>query len=224
MSIKDWHKDERPREKLLEKGKQSLSNSELLAILIGSGTKEKSAIELARQIITDNKNLITLASKSVRDLTQSYKGIGQAKAITIVAALELASRISRDKITRNKILVPEDVFNLMSSYLSATQEEEFWTIYLDTKSQLISYRKISDGQINSANVNIRKIFKLAFETNSSNIILVHNHPSYDIKPSIEDIEATKKLKAAAELLHINIIDHIIIAGNNFFSFRENELI
>ncbi len=224
MSIKDWHKDERPREKLLEKGKHTLSNAELLAILIGSGTKEKSAIELARQIITDNENLLNLASKSVRDLIKNYKGIGQAKAITIVAALELASRISKDKIKRNKILVPKDVFNLMSSYLSAAPEEEFWTIFLDIKSQLISYEKIADGQINSTNINIRKIFKLAFETNSSNIILVHNHPSHDVNASIEDIETTKKIKIAADLLHINILDHIIIAGNNFFSFRENELI
>jgi len=225
MSIKDWNKSERPREKLLERGKESLSDAELLAILIGSGQKNKSAIEIAREIINKSGSLLNLSRKTVNELVKNNDGIGNAKAITIIAALELGRRLSKAKVLdTNKISGSEDIFNFISPHLSDINDEQFWVIYLDNSNKIINHIKISQGGFNSTTVDIRKIFKFAYDNNALKIILTHNHPSMNLNPSDADISLTKSIVNAGSILKIDVLDHIIIGGNNYFSFYDNHLI
>lgn len=225
MSIKQWNKNERPREKLIEKGRENLSDAELLAILISTGQQNKSAIEIAREIINKYGNLLALSRKSVAELVKENKGIGNAKAVTIIAALELGRRLSQTKIMlKNTIKYSSEVFQFIAPYLSDAIDEQFWVIYLDNSNKIISHIKISHGGFNSTTVDIRKIFKFALENNAIKIILAHNHPSGSIKPSEADISLTKNIIEAGEILKIQVLDHLIIAGNEYLSFKDHNII
>ncbi len=222
LPIKSWAEEDRPREKLLLKGKHALSNAELLAILIGSGSRNLSAVELCRKILNEaaQDDLNDLGKLSVKDL-QKFKGIGAAKAITIVAALELGRRRQGAEI-KEKILIAgsAEVFKIFSPMLIDLPHEEFWVLLMNRANKIISKEKISTGGVSGTVVDPKLIFRRALEMSASGIILCHNHPSGNPKPSQADIDLTKKLKRGGEELEISVLDHIIIAENKFFSFAD----
>ncbi|MBB1149975.1 JAB domain-containing protein [Myroides sp. NP-2] len=236
--ISSWAEDDRPREKLLLKGKNSLSDAELLAILIGSGNKNESAIDLSRRILANfDTSLSELAKQSVSNL-QQFKGIGQAKAIAIVAALELGQRRRRaDAVNQNKISCSQDVFELMQPKLGELTHEEFWVIFLNNANrvravvankenpfishQCIDTVNISKGGVTGTIVDLRILFKLAIEKQATAVILVHNHPSGKLKPSEADFQITKKIKEAGKIMDISILDHFIITEYDYYSFADH---
>ncbi|MGE5355338.1 MAG: RadC family protein [Deltaproteobacteria bacterium] len=223
-SIKHWAEDDRPREKMLRSGSKSLTDAELLAIIIHSGSRTESAVDLCRRILNDMKNdLNVLARKSIRELMQ-YKGIGEAKAISIAAAMELVNRKKFEKITERKISGSRDVYEEMYSQLAGNVQEEFWVIYLDRKNSVIDKRNISKGGVNATVVDPRIIFKHANELLASGLILVHNHPSENRQPSEMDISITNKIKNGASFFDMNLLDHVIFAGPDYFSFADEGLI
>jgi DNA repair protein RadC len=224
-SIKNWSEDDRPREKLLIKGKNTLSDAELIAILIGSGNKEDSAVELSRKILNSvNNNLIELTKLSIGELMK-FKGIGEAKAISIVAALELGNRRREsDVIIKDKISSSKDVFELFSSTFSNTHFEEFWILMLNRANRIIKKINISEGGISGTFVDPKKIFRYSLENNASSIVLCHNHPSGNIQPSEADIKLTKKLKDAGTAMDINVVDHIIIGNESYYSFSDEGIL
>lgn len=221
LSIKYWAEADRPREKLLEKGRQTLSDAELIAILLGSGTKELSAVELAKKILHHTGNdLNKLGKLSIKELMQ-HKGIGEAKAITIAAALELGRR-RKNSESKKQIVIKssKDAYEYISPYLSDLQHEEFWAIYLSRNNTVIYQSKIGQGGISATIADIRIILKAAIEHLASGIIICHNHPSGNIKPSDSDITLTHKIKEAGKLMDINLIDHIIFTDKSYFSFAD----
>jgi DNA repair protein RadC len=225
LSIRNWAVEDRPREKMLARGIQSLSDSELIALLIGSGTRKITAVELARQILNRaGNNLDILGKYSVSDL-KKHKGIGQARAITIVAALELGRRRKQaDSPDREKITGSADVFNLMHPILSDLSHEEFWILILNRSNRVIDKRKISQGGLTGTVTDIRIILKTAIENLATSLILCHNHPSGNLQPSDADISITRRLKDSASLMDISLLDHLIIAGKGYFSFADENII
>lgn len=225
LNITDWALSDRPREKLISKGISSLSDAELIAILIGSGNKNETAVDLSKRILNENKNnLNELAKLSLNDL-ENYKGIGEAKAITIIAALELGRRRNlNEAIERKKITSSKDAFEIFSPIISDLPYEEFWILLLNRSNKIIDKIRISTGGITGTIADIRIILKEAILKNSTGIIVCHNHPSGNIKPSTSDIELTKKIKNAAEIMDISILDHIIVAENSFYSFADEGLL
>jgi len=224
LRIPQWAEEDRPREKLLLKGKSALSDAELLAILIGTGTRSLSAVDLAKHLLQDVKyNLNDLARMSVHDLLKN-KGIGKAKAITIVSALELGKR-RRESFTteKPKITCSEDVYEMISADLLDLTHEEFWVIILNRANEILKKWKISSGGISGTVADPRLIFKIAMDAYASSIILVHNHPSGNVKPSQADINLTKKLKQAGELMEIPVLDHLIFGDKKYFSFADEGL-
>lgn len=221
LSIRNWALEDRPREKLMAGGTQQLSNAELIALLIGSGTREVSAVELARQVLhLAGNNLDKLGKYSVNDLTK-LKGIGQAKAISIVAALELGRRRKLvDTPDLPKITSSNEVFNLMFPLLGDLTYEEFWVLLLNRSNKVTEKRKISQGGITGTVTDIRLILKMAIDSLSTSIILCHNHPSGNLQPSEADINITRRLKEASSLMDIAVLDHIIIAGKSYYSFAD----
>lgn len=221
--IKAWAEDDRPREKFLLKGKQSLSNTELLAILIATGTKNESAVDLARKILQlTNDNLNELGKLSINDL-KKVKGIGEAKAITIAAALELGRRRKDEDAKQIEIVkTSREVFNYFEPLLADLPHEEFWILLLARNRKVIARVKISEGGVAGTVVDTKIIFKHAIENLASYIVLCHNHPSGNLQPSTADIQITKNLKNAAKLLDIDIVDHIIIGNNKYYSFADND--
>jgi DNA repair protein RadC len=221
--IKAWAEDDRPREKFLLKGKRSLSNTELLAILIATGTKNESAVDLARKILQlTNDNLNELGKLSINDL-KKVKGIGEAKAITIAAALELGRRRKDEDAKQIEIVkTSREVFNYFEPLLADLPHEEFWILLLARNRKVIARIKISEGGIAGTLVDTKIIFKHAIENLASYIVLCHNHPSGNLQPSTADIQITKNLKNAAKLLDIDIVDHIIIGNNKYYSFADND--
>ena len=220
--INQWAEDDRPREKFLLKGKSSLSDSELLAILIGSGSRNESAVQLCQRILfsVDN-NLNQLGKLSISKLTE-FKGIGEAKAITIAAALELGRRRrTEDAETLKKITSSKAVFEIMQPILGELPHEEFWILYLNNSNKVIHKAQISKGGITGTVVDSRIIFKTAFEQNATSIILTHNHPSGKLLPSEADIQVTKKVKLAGQQLDVTVIDHIIITETGYYSFNDH---
>lgn len=217
--ITQWAEDDRPREKLLLKGKAALSDAELLAILLGSGTISLSAVDLAKQILgAANNNLHELAKLSLKDLMK-FKGIGEAKAITIVSALELGRRRKdSEPRKRDKIVISSDVYDLMRPYLWDAHREEFWIILLNRANEVIRTEKISEGGIGGTIADPKLIFKSALDHLASALILVHNHPSGNLKPSQADLDLTKKLKQAGGFLEISVLDHVIFTDNGYYSF------
>jgi len=225
LTIKYWAEEDRPREKLLLKGKESLSDAELLAIIIGSGNRTLSAVSLCQQILASCKNdLALLSKKSIVDL-MSFSGIGEAKAISIVAALELGKRKqylpAKDII---QIKCSNDIFMVMYPLLSDLYFEEFWIITLNKNNRIIRKIKLSSGGISGTVVDYKMIFNYAFQDAASSMILVHNHPSGNIEPSEPDKIITKNIVSAAKLLEITILDHLIVAGEKYFSFADEGII
>lgn len=221
LSIKDLSDDDKPREKLLLKGRNSLSDAELLAILIGSGSREESAIALCQRILNGTQNnLNQLAKLSVKDL-MTYKGIGEAKAISIVAALELGRRRkSSEGIEQRAIQSSEQAYEEFRAVLEDLPHEEFWVLLLNRANKVISKQLVGRGGISSTSADVRIILKLALDHLASGIILGHNHPSGNLKPSQADKLLTNKVKEAAQLIDIKVLDHLIIGNNAYLSFMD----
>lgn len=224
-SLKTWAEDDRPREKLLKHGRQVLSDSELLAILIRTGTKSKTAIDVAKEILAlCNNNLNEVAKLSVKDLSK-FNGMGEVKAITIVAALELGRRKREaEALARQTITSSRDCFEAVFPLIGDLPHEEFVVLMLNRANQIVNKFRLSKGGVGGTVVDQKIVFKTALEHLASGIILCHNHPSGNLKPSNEDLSITKKLKLAGEMLEIKVLDHIIVAGNNYFSFADEGLI
>ena len=219
--INQWAEDDRPREKFLLKGKSALSDSELLAILIGSGSRNESAVQLCQRILASSENnLNTLGKMSVSQLMQ-FKGIGEAKAISIAAALELGRRRrEEDAIELKKITSSKAVFDIMQPVIGELPHEEFWVLYLNNSNKVIYKAQLSKGGITGTVVDIRIIFKMAFEQNATGLILSHNHPSGKLMASEADLKITKRIKEAGQTLEIQVLDHIIITENGYLSFQD----
>ena len=219
LTIKCWAEEDRPREKLQLKGKQTLSDAELIAIIIGSGNVNQSAVELSRYILAEVQNdLFLLGKKSIDDLKQ-YKGIGEAKAISIIAALELGRRrANAESKPQEKIISDKVVFEIMSPILSDLPHEEFWIICLNRNNRFISKHKISSGGVSGTVADMKMIFNIAIKELASAIILCHNHPSGNLNPSEMDLKLTRNAREAGKLLEVAVLDHIIIAHHNYYSF------
>jgi DNA repair protein RadC len=225
-SIKNWASEDRPREKLLQKGPESLSNAELLAILINTGTANKSAIDIAKDILEkSHQNLLELGRLSLTDI-KHIKGIGEKKAVTLMASLELGKRRQlASALERPKILSSTDSFNLLSPYLLDKTVEEFYVIFMNAGNYLITIEPISNGGITATVVDARIIFKKALEyAGVTQLIVAHNHPSGNLIPSETDKRLTDKIKEGGKLLDIRLLDHLIIASNSFYSFSDNGLL
>ncbi len=225
ISIKDLAENDRPREKFLNKGRSSLSDSELIAILIGSGSRKETAVQLSQRILASCANNLDALGKLTIDDLKKFKGIGEAKAITIAAALELGRRRKESTETiKLRIGSSTDAYKELSQHLTDLPHEEFWTIFLDRANHIIKSCKITSGGISGTVVDQRLIFKMAMDNFSSSIILAHNHPSGNLKPSQQDIALTNKLRDAGKLLDIAVHDHIIIAGKSYFSFADEGIL
>jgi len=223
--IKSWAEEDRPREKLLLKGKAALSNAELIAILIGSGSSKETAVDLAKRILNStNNNLNNLARLSLIDL-QEFHGIGEAKAISIQAALELGARKRAEEAEkREQISASEDVADIFKDSLGALQHEEFHVLLLNHANKILKKVLVSKGPMNASLADPKIIFEAALAAKASSIILVHNHPSGTLKPSQADIKITRKLKSAGEVLDLPILDHVIIAETGYFSFADEGIL
>lgn len=225
LSIKNWSENDRPREKLVQKGKSVLSDAELLAILIGSGNKNESAVDLCKRIMaTASNNLNALGKLSLQQLME-FNGIGEAKAVTIIAALELGRRRRiEDALVKPKVNNSKKVFELMQPVIGELSHEEFWILYLNNANQIRVKQQLSKGGITGTLVDIRLVLKKALELNAVALILCHNHPSGTLIPSEADKKLTHKLRNAAESLDIKVIDHLIITEKAYFSFADENLL
>ena len=225
LSIKAWAEDDRPREKLMTKGRQALSDAELLAILLGSGSKDETAVQLAQRILQENKNSINeLAKLQLNDL-KKFKGVGEAKAVTIAAALEIGRRRTDESLGEKiKISSSKHAYSVLKSRLSDLPHEEFWVLYMSRSNSVIKKECISRGGISGTVVDIRLILKPAIECLASSIILAHNHPSGNLKASQQDINLTKKTKEAAMLMDITLQDHLIIGDQAYLSFADEGML
>ncbi len=223
--IRHWAEEDRPREKLLTKGKAALNDAELIAILIGSGSRNETAVDLGkRMLLRVNDNLNALGKLSIAQLT-TFKGIGQAKAVTIVAAMELGRRRRESAaVELTKISSSETVFELMQPVIGELAHEEFWIIYLNNANKIIAKSQLSKGGITGTLVDVRLVLRTAIENGAVGLILVHNHPSGTLTPSDADKQITKKLKLAAESLDIKILDHVIVTETQYFSFADDGIL
>jgi len=225
LSIKQWAEEDRPREKMLKHGFAALSNAELMAILIGSGNTSESAVELSRRILSDFKNNLDAIGKSSVDQLTAYNGIGEAKSINILAALELGRRRQLSSPDKHpKITCSTDAFDLLKIDLSDLLHEEFWVLYLDRANQVISKSRISQGGVSGTVIDVRLILKKAIEKLASSIILAHNHPSGNLSPSQNDLDITRKASEAAKLVDMKVLDHLIFAGSSYMSMADDGLI
>ncbi len=217
--IRSWSEDDKPREKLMLKGKSVLSDAELIAILIGSGSRDESAVELSKKILKSvDNNLNALGKLSVSQL-MNFKGIGEAKAISIIAALELGRRRrAEEAVELTKITSSKMIFEVMQPIIGELAHEEFWIVYLNNSNKIISKSQLSKGGITGTLVDVRLVFKMALEMGATGLILCHNHPSGALTPSDADKQITRKLKLAGDSLEIKVLDHLIVTENNYFSF------
>ena len=225
LTIKQWNEDDRPREKLLNKGKIALSDAELIAILIGSGNREESAVELSKRILLSIDNSLNeLGKLTVNDLTK-FKGIGEAKAISIITALELGRRRRLEEaLEKPKITSSRSVFDVMQPIIGELPHEEFWIIFLNNANKIQLKTQMSKGGITGTLVDTRLIFKRALELAATGLILCHNHPSGTLKPSTSDINLTNKIKKGGEVLDIKVLDHIIITEEKYYSFADEGIL
>jgi len=221
LSIKKWAEEDRPREKLLLKGRSNLTEAELIGILIGSGTRTLSAVDLAKQILaTVNNSLNELAGLTVNDLMK-FKGIGEAKAITIVSALELGRRRkSLEPVKKLKLLSSKQIYELVYPDLADLKHEEFWVVLLKRNNELIKKVRISAGGVAGTVADTKIIFNHALTELASSVVLVHNHPSGNLKPSSQDMNFTKRTVEAGKLLEILVIDHLIFTDSGYYSFAD----
>jgi DNA repair protein RadC len=221
LSIKSWAEDDRPREKLLLHGAKRLSTAELVAILLGSGSRGESAVQLAQRILNDaNNNLQQLGTMTIAQL-KKYKGMGDAKAITILAAMEIANRRAATKVEdRPRITCSLDSYNILSAQVADLAHEQFWVLLLNRSNQVMAKRMISAGGVAGTVVDAKMVFQPAIELLASGIILCHNHPSGNLQPSQADIDITRKIKRSATDLDIVLLDHIIISASGYYSFAD----
>jgi DNA repair protein RadC len=222
LKILSWSEEDRPREKFMLKGRAALSDAELIAILIGSGTREMSAVDLAKIIMQSCRdNINELAKVSVNDL-KKHPGVGEAKAVTILAALELGRRRS-DLIgkQKRKITCSNQVYEEMKQYLLDKPHEEFWILLLNRANNVIRTLQISVGGVSGTVADIKMIFKLAIDHLASSVILVHNHPSGQLTPSVADSQITRQIKEAGRLLDLPVLDHMIFTDNGYYSFKDS---
>jgi len=226
QSIKEWAEDDRPREKLLKKGDQALSNAELLAILIGSGNRDESAVDLSKKILNSvDNNLNELGKKSIHNLSSSFKGIGHAKAITIIAALELGRRRKLEEaLTKPVIMGSKDAFRILHPILADLEHEEIWMLLLNRGNKVVEKKRISAGGVSTSVMDVKMVMKEAINHLAVGIILGHNHPSGHAQPSEYDKKITRELKVACQFFDISLYDHLIIAGNTYFSFADENII
>ncbi|MDC6387234.1 DNA repair protein RadC [Maribacter sp. PR1] len=225
FSIKNWSDDDKPREKLVNKGRSALSNAELIAILIGSGSRDESAVELSKRILASvDNNLNELGKLSIQQLMK-FKGIGEAKAISIAAALEIGRRRrGEDSLKIEKIGSSHDVFDVLHPIIGDLEHEEFWILYLNNSNKILHKAQLSKGSITGTLVDVRLVMKQCLELGAVALILAHNHPSGTLKPSNADKEITQKIKNASEALDIRVLDHLIITQREYFSFVDNQII
>jgi len=225
LNIKAWSEEDRPREKLLSKGRITLSDAELIAVLIGSGNRNETAVELSKRILKSIDNdLNKLGKLSVKELMQ-FKGIGEAKAISIVAALELGRRRKNtDNQLKKNIKSSKDVFEEVIGVMSDLPHEEFWVLFLDRRNAVIKKSNVSKGGVSGTVADAKIIFKEAIQLLASAVILCHNHPSGNLKPSDADIQLTKKMKEIGNLVDVPVLDHLIITDKSYFSFGDEGLI
>lgn len=225
LSIKNWAVEDRPREKMLVKGIRSLSEAELIAILIGSGNLDESAVEVSRRIMSSvNNNLNELGKKTINDL-QKFKGIGPAKAITITAAMELGRRRKESEPDEKpKVVTSADCAAIFKPLLSDLPHEEFWVLLLNRNNLVIDKMLVSQGGLSGTVIDVRIILKMALDKLACSIILCHNHPSGNLVPSEADKDITKKIKEAGKHMDIPVLDHLIIANDSYFSFADDGLI
>lgn len=225
MSLKFLAEDDRPREKFLLKGKNALSDAELLAIIMGSGNREDSAVELGRKILTSvGNNWHNLSLLQISDLMK-FKGIGEAKAISIAVALEIGRRRSSQEVPEKvQVTSSKESYRVLMPFLSDLQTEEFWAVYLNQNNRILGKSKLSSGGINQSVVDIRILFKTALEHLATGIIVAHNHPSGNLKPSPEDLKITRQIAEAGKILNIQLLDHLIIAQNSYLSFADENLL
>lgn len=225
LGIKSWAAEDRPREKLLLKGKSALSEAELIALLIGSGTGSLSAVEVAKHVLQSvGNNLHDLARLSVKDLMK-VKGIGEAKAVTIVAALELGRRRKEfEVVDKPKVSGSKEAFELVMRDLLDLEHEEFWVLLFNRANRLIKKKRVSEGGVSGTVADPKIIYKMALQELASGIIVVHNHPSGNLTASQSDIKLTAKLKEAGQVLEIQLLDHLIVAGNKYFSFADEGIL
>jgi DNA repair protein RadC len=221
ITIKSWAEEDRPREKLLLKGRHVLSDAELIAILISSGSAEETAVELSKRILSgSSNNLNELGRMSIHDLMK-FKGIGQAKALSIIAALELGKRRkTEDKLVREQIVSSKDAVDIFQPLLGDHAHEEFWILFLNRANVVTGKHNISSGGMTGTVVDPKMIFKAALDAKAVSIILCHNHPSGNVKPSQQDLDLTKKITAAGKLIEITVLDHVIVSQNAFYSFAD----
>ncbi len=225
LTIREWSPEDRPREKMLLKGKSALSDAELIAILIGSGTGTHSAVEVAKNLLQiAGNNLHTLGALGVKELTR-VKGVGEARAVAVAAALELGRR-RREFLPdeKPKISGSRDAFELVKANLMDLPHEEFWVLLLNRANRLIRKQQVSIGGVAGTVADPKIIFKLALEELSSGIIVAHNHPSGNLVASQADIQLTQRLKEAGKLLEIQVLDHLIVAGHRYFSFADEGML
>ncbi|MGZ5273570.1 MAG: RadC family protein [Kaistella sp.] len=225
MSIKFLAEDDRPREKFLLKGKNSLSDAELLAIIMGSGNREDSAVELGRKILNSvENNWHNLSLLQILDLMK-FKGVGEAKAISIATALEIGRRRAAQEVP-DKIQISEskDIYKVLQPYLSDLRTEEFWAVFLNQNNRILGKSKLSSGGINQSVVDVRILFKTSLEHFATGIAIAHNHPSGNLKPSQDDLKITKQIAEAGKILNIQLLDHLIISQNSYFSFADENLL
>ncbi|PJA07030.1 MAG: hypothetical protein COX70_08325 [Flavobacteriales bacterium CG_4_10_14_0_2_um_filter_32_8] len=225
FNIKSWAEEDRPREKLMLKGRNSLSDAELVAILIGSGSRKETAVQLSKKILSSiNNDLNKLGKLTISDFTK-FNGIGGAKAISIIAALELGRRRKDTEVEKKEtIKSSNDAYAIMQNVLSDLPHEEFWVVYLNRKNEILKKENISKGGINGTVADIKIIFKHAIEQLASSIVLFHNHPSGSINPSNEDMKLTKKIKETGILIDTPVIDHIIIGEKKYYSFADEGIL
>ncbi|WP_339632606.1 RadC family protein [Bizionia echini] len=225
FSIKNWSQDDQPREKLRDKGRSALSDAELVAIIIGSGSRNESALDLCKRILASvDNNLNQLGKLSIKQL-MDFKGIGEAKAISIAAAMELGRRRrGEDALECKNITSSASVFELMQPIIGELPHEEFWIIYLNNANKVIQKQQLSKGGITGTLVDVRLVLKNALEFGAVGLILAHNHPSGTLKPSEADKHITQKLKKAGESLDIKVLDHLIVTEKAYFSFADDNLL
>jgi DNA repair protein RadC len=225
ISIKNWSEDDRPREKLMIKGRSVLSDAELIAILISSGSREESAVALSKRILAKaENNLSELGKFSVKDLMK-FKGIGEAKAVTIAAALELGRRRSGgETLSRKRISSSKDAYHILQPIIGELGHEEFWVLFLNNSNKVLRKEQVSKGGLTGTLVDVRLVMKTAIELSAVGMILGHNHPSGTLKPSQADKLLTAKLKTAAQSLDIQVLDHIIVTEKQYFSFADDGIL
>jgi DNA repair protein RadC len=225
LPIRLWSESDRPREKLIRKGRHALSDAELIAIVLASGSLDESALDLSKRILYKvGSSLHELARLSVQDLKQ-FKGIGEAKAVSIIAALELGlRRCSSQADSKPRITQSQDAYTIMQQYLVNLPHEEFWLLLLTAKNEVFRVEQVSKGGLSMTHVDPKIIFHMAIRLGAARIVLAHNHPSGDTKPSATDIRLTRRLKEGAFMLDLDVVDHIIIGNSSYYSFADEGML